>query len=60
MAEPSSIEAYRQRATEIRAEAESMSNVHMKKRLLERADSYDVLARALEKQPFARKPHNSK
>jgi len=56
--ELSSIEAYRQRASEIRAEANSMRNVHAQKRLLETADSYDALARALEKQQFARQ--NSK
>ena len=60
MAEPSSIEAYRQRAAEIRAEAKSMSNVHSKNRLLETADSYDALARALEKQQFVRQAQNPK
>jgi len=44
-----SVKDYRKRAAELRAEAESMSNVHTKKRLLEIADNYDQLARALEK-----------
>ncbi len=60
MAQLNSIEAYRQRATEIRAEAKRISNVHAQKRLLETADSYDALARALEKQQLARKAQTSK
>ena len=55
VAEFNAIEAYRQRAADIRAEANSMSSIHLKKRLLETADCFDALARALEKQQFARK-----
>ena len=50
-----SIKAYRKRAQEARAEAETFSNVHVKKRMLEIADNYDLLARALKKENRAMK-----
>jgi hypothetical protein len=43
-------EAYRKRAFELRAEAETISNVYQRNALLEEANNFDQLARLLDKE----------
>lgn len=53
-------ESYRKRAAELRAEAETISNVYEKKALLDQAANFDQLARLLEREAEDRAKKNTK